>query len=214
MRIYPSLMAADPLNMVREIEILDTHCVGFHLDLMDGHFAPNIALSPMAINAIDRVSIHPVWVHIMATDPERWINRLRLKEGSIITIHIEIEEKIEKLVSLIKERKCQASLAIKPKTPVADLLPHITEFIDQILILSVEPGFYGQKFMPEVLEKIVPLLKCKQQHGLDFALAMDGGIGPEQVSLLRSQGITEVAAATSIFAHNDRCEALQNLSKI
>jgi len=213
MDIFPSLIAADQLNLGHEIATLDAYCAGFHLDLMDGHFAPNIGLAPITINAINRASRHPVWVHIMANNPRRWIERLEIKEKSIVTIHIETKNEISGSIFDIKEKKCLPSLAISPKTPYSEAIPFLDESINQVLIMSVEPGFYGQQFKPDVLDKIPPLVAFREQEGLSFRVALDGGIQPEMIPMLDDLGVTQVAVANSIFSHENRLEALLAFKK-
>ncbi len=212
-KIYPSLMAADQLDLKHEIETLDAHCVGFHLDLMDGHFVPNLAMSPEVINAVDRASQNPVWVHIMADNPRRWIDRLIIKEKSIVSIHIETKNEITESINDIRKKNWLPSLAINPKTAVFELLPFIDQHISQILIMSVEPGFSGQKFMPEVLKKIDVLIDLKYRENFPFTIALDGGIGPAVIPQLSSLEVSSIAASRSIFNHKDRLQNLMQLQK-
>lgn len=211
LHIFPSLMVADQLRLGQEVALLDAHCSGFHLDIMDGHFVPNITFGPMLINAVDRMSRNPSWVHLMVDNPSFWVDRLVLKAESIVSFHIESNFDFQYIVSQIKEKKLRASLAINPKTRVEKLFDFLNPMIDHVLIMSVEPGFSGQKFLPEVLHKIPALQKYCREHQLSCSIGLDGGIVPALVPEIKRLGVDHIAASSSIFNYDDRITALERL---
>lgn len=204
-------MAANLLRLGEEINTLDPHCAGFHIDIMDGHFAPNITFGPDMAHAIDAASRNPSWVHLMVDNPTFFVKKLKVKEQSLVSFHIETKINHSEAILEIKEKKYRASLAINPKTAIEKLFPFLNESIDHILIMSVEPGFSGQNFKPEVLQKIPPLIAHMQQHNLSCSIGIDGGISPAIMPLIKQYPITHVAAATSIFGCSDPIAALKNL---
>ncbi|MCL4229760.1 ribulose-phosphate 3-epimerase [Candidatus Dependentiae bacterium] len=211
LRIFPSLMAADQLHLGQEVALLDAHCSGFHLDIMDGHFVPNIIFGPVLANAVDRASRNPSWIHLMVDNPSFFIERLTLKAKGIVSFHIESNFDFQYIISQIKEKKLQASLAIKPKTRVEKLFDFLNPMIDHVLIMSVEPGFSGQKFLPEVLQKIPVLQEYCREHQLSCSIGLDGGIVPALIPEIKRLGVDHIAASSSIFNYDDRIEALERL---
>ena len=144
-RIYPSLMAADPLHLENEIELLEPYCAGFHLDVMDNHFVPNITWGANTVNAIAKRG-KPVWVHLMVEKPDLFYDTLFLPVDSTVSFHIESDVDVFEFVKIIREKKQQVSIAISPKTPISRILPFLVN-LDQDLLMSVEPGFSGQHLL-------------------------------------------------------------------
>jgi ribulose-phosphate 3-epimerase len=211
--IYPSLIAADLLNLGTTIEKFNPICDGFHVDIMDNHFVPNLTWGAAFANAIAHASHKPTWVHLMVDNPHKWLDVLELTPGSILTFHIENSSEKIQLVRRIKEKKIKASIAINPKTPVEEILT-IAHLVDQILIMSVEPGFSGQEFIENSATKIEPLLQIRAKEKLHFTIAMDGGINATNIHHLSQKGVDEFAAAKAIFNTIDPVEAYEELKKL
>lgn len=211
--IYPSLIAADLLHLGTVIERFDPICDGFHVDIMDNHFVPNLTWGTAFANAIARASDKPVWVHLMVDNPEEWLQTLELTPGSTLTFHIENKSKKEQMIRGVKEKNFRASIAINPKTPLDEILP-IAHLLDQILIMSVEPGFSGQDFIENSIDKINPLLNFRSKENLDFSIAIDGGVTEKNIHMLSQKGIDEFAASKAIFGAQDPIAAYKTLKSL
>jgi ribulose-phosphate 3-epimerase len=213
-RIYPSLISSDLLSLHTTISMLDHACAGFHIDVMDNHFVPNLTWGHHFINAIDAASCHPSWVHLMVDNPEQILDRCILKANSIVSIHRETERDVRALISKIRERILSPSIAISPKTDLEEtysLLAHV----DHVLIMSVEPGFSGQTLLPRALEKIAALRAYKEEKNYSFRIAIDGGITVENIGEAQSAGCDDYAVATAIFdKDSSNCNYLARLKNL
>lgn len=198
--IYPSLLAADQQKIDHYIKELEPLCPGFHIDIMDNLFVPNSGISLEKTNHIAKITYRPLWVHLMVQDPESYLNQLQLPPDSILTFHIESQEKIEKTIKRIVEKKWLPGIAIKPKTPVHEVFPFL-ESIHQVLIMSVEPGFSGQNFLEETMAKIDPLVGFRATSKSHFKIAMDGGIGIKNIKQIAQRGVDQIAVGSDLFEH-------------
>lgn len=212
MKIFPSLISCDLLNIETTIKKLDPHVDGYHIDIMDNHFVPNLTWGPMFANAIGHTTDKPLWIHLMVTDPLELLKKIDLKPGFIISFHIESKIKIESIINFIKENNCLASLTINPKTAVQEIIPFL-DMVDQILVMSVEPGFSGQQFLMPVLDTIDLLCSYRTHHNLSFSIAMDGGINQHNILLLKEKNVNAIAVASAIFNHTDPIQAIKQLKK-
>ena len=212
--IYPSLISSDLLNLERTLKKLDPYCTGYHLDIMDNHFVPNLTWGPQFANAISQATHKHLWVHLMIKNPINMLTRLNLPPKSMISVHVETNNSLPEVIHAIKAKHWCVSLTISPKTNVSVLLPQIGPDIDQILIMSVEPGFSGQKFIPEVVSKIQPLLELRSQKNLNFKIGIDGGINKTNIALLREHGVDDFAIASGIFGSPDPQQALITLAEL
>ena len=211
--IYPSLMAADPLNLGSVIKKLDPIAHGYHLDVMDFHFAPNLTLGISTVNAIGQASTRPVWVHLMVDNPLPYFPRFELPAGTTITVHIEITTDMRQAIRLINERKWNAGIAISPKTNIQRVMPYV-EYINQVLIMGVEPGFSGQAFLPDVISKIEPIVGFRNTSGIDFKIAMDGGISAANIPQLQEKGVEQFAVGAEIFNTDSIVKNLESLEAL
>lgn len=209
--LYPSLMAANPLHLEQELNRLTPYCHGFHIDVMDNHFVPNLTMGPSFINELAHTARKPLWVHLMVQHPKTMIESLNLQPGTIVSFHIESEGEILKTINFIKEKKYKPSIAINPKTPVAEVF-HLLDLLDQVLIMSVNPGFSGQQFMPEVLGKLDPLIAYRDMNKLNFRIGMDGGINPHVIKTIIDRGVDDIAIGSALFNNPDPVEFLKKLT--
>ena len=209
-KIFPSLIAADLMNLRREMEILDPHCDGYHLDVMDNHFVPNLTWGAQFINAIASTTAKPLWVHLMVDDPTKWIEILTLTPHSTITFHVESAGQIRKNIERLKEKNIHPGLALNPQTPIETVFPFL-DAIDSILVMSVEAGFSGQSFIPKTIEKLKPLVGHKQTNDLKFSIGMDGGITKNNIGDLAQKGVDWFAVASSIFSMPNHVKAIEEL---
>jgi ribulose-phosphate 3-epimerase len=212
--IYPSLISADLLNLGSVIKTLDPYCAGYHLDVMDNHFVPNLTWGPAFINALAAATNRPSWVHLMIDNPEAMINQLQLPKGSLVSIHIENNSKIKQCLNRIKENGWLTGITLSPKTPVGESLPFLDLLLDQILIMAVEPGFSGQKFLPQAVGRVAQLAYWRQEKGLSFRIGIDGGVNENNIVELATVGVDDLAIATGIFGQADPVAALKRLCNL
>lgn len=208
--IFPSLISANILSLEKTIQSLDQHCAGFHIDIMDNHFVPNLTFGPLFANAIDQLSTKPSWVHLMVKKPEAMIPQLKLKANSIISFHLESTRIITKIIKLISHQGWIASLAIKPYTPLSDLYPYLP-MVKHVLLMSVEPGFSGQPFIEESRDRLTQLATYRKENKLIFTIGMDGGINSNTIGPCATGGSTDFAIASGIFSSDNHIAAVKAL---
>src|SRR4030095_15228144 len=206
--IYPSLMAADQLNLESEIRILKNYCAGFHLDVMDNHYVPTITWGAATVNAIAQIAV--VWVHVMIDNPMVFYEQLVLKPDSIVSFHIESEINFFDSIKIIKEKKHKLSIAISPKTPISRIVPFLN-IVDQVLLMSVEPGFSGQPFLISAVDRISEVVAYRQEYQWSFRIGVDGGINKNNIAMLVEKGMDDCAVGSGIFSNEDPVAALQEL---
>ena len=197
--ISPSVLAADFANLEQEVKKVDKAGAEYlHLDVMDGIFVPNISFGAPVIGALRSKSEMVFDVHLMITDPIRYIDDFVKAGADIITIHYESCDAPIDVVRYIKSKGVRAAVAIKPKTP-ADVLYDMLGEIDMALVMTVEPGFGGQKLIPETLTKIKQLRDKAIKDGIELDIEVDGGIGADNLKLLTSAGANVIVAGSAIF---------------
>lgn len=209
--IYPSLMNANLLNLERDIAALDPHVPGYHIDIMDNHFVPNMAFDFDTIHAIARITKKQLWIHAMVDNPTSVIDQLHLPEKTIYSFHIESKFEKKEIFKKLSEKNWLPSIAIKPKTNVEELFEIIDANIYQVLVMSVEPGFAGQPFMPDSIEKLDEVAAFRSKHKLDFMIGIDGGINISNIAHVIAHGADQIAAASAIFNNPDRVAAYSAL---
>ena len=199
MEISPSMLASNFANLSDELKKIEKNGADYvHLDVMDGMFVPNITFGAPVIKSMRKYSVLPFDVHLMINEPFRYIDDFVKAGADIITFHVEAESDIEGTIHKIKSGGVKCGLSIKPGTPVEVLYPFIKE-IDLALVMTVEPGFGGQKFMPEMMEK-VRLLKDKiTETGAAVKIEVDGGIDEKTAKLAGASGVDICVAGTAIF---------------
>ncbi|MFH1644195.1 MAG: ribulose-phosphate 3-epimerase [bacterium] len=213
MEIYPSLISSDLLNLQKTINILQPVVDGFHIDVMDDHFVPNLTWGPAFVDAIVGATEKPLHVHIMVDNPTIWTKRIKLlRDRDTLIFHYEAIDckKIPKLIEEIKNQNVNVGIAINPKTDinvVFDFLPDL----NNVLIMSVNPGFSGQRFMPQVMDKITPLFEYREKNNFNFKISMDGGIGQSNIKNLVDLGVDQFGIACAIFSQKDWIAAVENL---
>jgi len=214
MKIYPSLISADLLNLETVIKNVEGYSDGLHIDVMDDHFVPNLTWGPAFISAIAKKTQLPLDIHLMVDNPGKWVDRISVRPHDIITFHIEAVEKnkVAQLISDFKNKDCNVGIAVNPKTPINAIFDFIDD-LDSVLLMSVEPGCSGQSFIESVVEKIQPLIDIRTKDQLLFEICMDGGIGKDNIVMLKEKGVDAVGVASAIFSCDDYVKALQDLKK-
>jgi ribulose-phosphate 3-epimerase len=206
-------MHANLLNLERDIATLDPHVPGYHIDIMDNHFVPNMAFDFDTIHAIARFTKKQLWVHAMVDDPTAVIDQLQLPEKTIYSFHIESKFEKKEILKKLSEKKWLPSIAISPKTNVAALFEILDANIYQVLVMSVEPGFSGQQFMPYSIARLDEIVAFRAKHKLDFMIGIDGGINLTNIAKVVAHGADQIAAASAIFNNPDRVAAYSALEK-
>ncbi len=212
--LYPSLMAADLLNLKSEITRLEPHCAGFHLDIMDHTFVPNLTWGPDLVNAIRKVSKKALWIDLLVDHPTLYLDKLNLHRGDIVTLHhesrsiVQDKEEFSNLVAHLKEQGLTVSVAINPKTPVKVFAGYLKQ-IDLAVLMSVEPGFSGNPFMRSTLTRLPELHTFIKQSGRKILVGLDGGINEETYLQIKPLGIDLAAIGSGIFGRMDALKALK-----
>jgi len=212
--IAPSVLAADFGNLQRDIEMVNSsEADWFHVDIMDGVFVPNISFGFPVVEAIKKHAKKPLDVHLMITDPDRYIEAFANAGASVITVHYEACVHLHRTVDAIKKLGCKAGVALNPHTPVS-LLEDIVQDIDLALIMSVNPGFGGQKFIQQTYRKIRTLRELSAGIHDDLMIEVDGGVNIDNAPLLLEAGANVLVAGNFVFSAQDPLSTVQQLKAI
>lgn len=196
----PSILSADFSKLKEEVEsVKDTKYL--HLDIMDGRFVPNITYGPLVIEAIRPYSEQIFDTHLMIVEPEKYIEDFAEAGSDIITVHVEATDHIHRAVQMIKSNGCKAGVTLNPATSLSTI-ENIIEDVDLILIMSVNPGFGGQKFIPQMLDKVKRLNKMIQKSKTETLIEIDGGINFENVKEIADAGVDIIVSGSAIFKGN------------
>jgi len=202
MLVAPSILSADFSDLKNEIQTIN-QAEWVHIDVMDGHFVPNLTIGPLVVKAIRAHSNQVFDTHLMISNPEDYIEAF-IKAGSDqVTFHVEAVKDVPKVIESIKTLGAKAGISLKPATDVALIEPYLKD-LDLVLVMSVEPGFGGQKFMPESLDKMRDLARYKEVHNLSFDIVVDGGINETTARLCEEAGATVLVAGSYVFGSHDR----------
>ncbi len=181
-----------------------------HLDIMDGHFVPNISFGPLIVKALDRLTHFPLDVHLMIKKPERYLEAFRISGADYLTVHLEACPNLAEVIRQIMELKAKVGVALNPQTPFSSIIPFLKK-IDLLLLMSVNPGFGGQEFIPAVLEKIKEAAQWISRREIPLEIAVDGGVGPQNAPQIIEAGATILDAGTAIFKSTNYKEAIDSL---
>ncbi len=201
--IAPSVLSADFAHLERDIRMLnDSECAWMHLDIMDGVFVPNLSFGFPVVESIAKISTKPLDAHLMIVNPDNYIKRFADLGVSYLTVHLEACTHLDRTVAAIHECGMKAGVAINPHTNVC-LLEDVLGEIDLALIMSVNPGFGGQKFIPQAVNKVRRLRKMIDESGSKCLIEIDGGVGEGNVAMLAASGVDAFVAGSSVFGSKD-----------
>lgn len=210
MKIAPSVLTADFTNLESELKSID-NADFIHIDIMDGNFVPNISFGPAINRQIAEKSTVKLDVHLMVLDPIKWIDEFSHENVEYITVHYESNDFI-KAIDLIRKNNKKVGITIKPNTPVSSIEPYLNA-VDLVLIMSVEPGFGGQKFMPEMLDKVRLLKKLREDNNYNYIIEIDGGINKDTYLSAKEAGVDLAVVGSYLFNQKDRKATIDNLRK-
>ncbi len=210
-KISPSILSADFTRLSTELKAIEDAGADYvHIDVMDGSFVPNITVGPFIVEAIRRGTALPLDVHLMIEAPERYIDDFAKAGSSIITVHAEATRHLHKTVQAIKEKGVKAGVSVNPATPVA-VLQDIIDELNLLLIMSVNPGFGGQGFIPSSLKKIADARRMIEASGRAIELEVDGGIKADNIAMAASAGATVFVSGSGIFSTKDYKETISKM---
>jgi ribulose-phosphate 3-epimerase len=210
-KLAPSILAADLGRLAEEVHQVETLGAEYiHVDVMDGRFVPNITLGPPVVRAVRAATKAVVDCHLMIVEPERYVAEFANAGADIITVHVEASPHLQRTLHSIRDLGKRAGVVLNPHTP-EDAIRYVMNDVDLILVMSVNPGFGGQSFLPLVLPKLRALRQMIDATGRDIDLEIDGGIGPDNARLVTDAGATVLVAGSSIFGQKDRGAAMQQL---
>ena len=212
--LAPSILSADFTHLADQIAAATEGGARLlHLDVMDGHFVPNMTIGPAVVESIDRTTDLPLDVHLMIEEPDRYIERFARAGADWISVHQEAVAHLHRTIHQIRECGAAAGVAINPSTPISTLSEILPE-IDYVLVMSVNPGFGGQKFIPSTLDKIAALKRMIDTSGARARIEVDGGVGPENAADLVRQGAEILVAGSAVFDGGDPSRRARRLVDI
>jgi len=212
-KIAPSILSADFAKLGEEIKAVEKAGADYiHIDVMDGHFVPNITVGPMIVEAARRATDLPLDVHLMIENPEVYIDDFVKAGGDLITVHVETITHLHRLLGVIRDAGVKAGAALNPATPLSSI-EFVLENLDMALLMTVNPGFAAQSFITEVLPKVRELKRMVAQKGIEVDIEVDGGINVENISQAAQAGANVFVAGNAIFGSRDYAETISMMRK-
>jgi len=208
-KVAPSILSADFSRLgdqIRAVEAAGADII--HVDVMDGHFVPNITIGPLIVEAARRSTKLPLDVHLMITNPELYIADFAKAGADYIAVHAETAFHLHRLIQSIKEHKVKAAVALNPATPLS-VLDHVLPDLDMVVIMSVNPGFGGQSFIPSAMEKLRNLRKRIDEAGFSIEIEVDGGVKPSNAAEIAAAGADILVAGSAVYGTNDYAAAIK-----
>jgi len=203
MLVAPSILSADFGNLSRDVKaICDSGCDFVHVDVMDGHFVPNMTIGSVVVDAIAKAATKPLDIHLMVEDNNFFVDSFAPLQPEFISFHIESEIHANRLANKIRDLGIRPAVVLNPHTPI-ESIEYLLEFVDMVLLMSVNPGFGGQKFIPNIVEKAMRLKELIMLRNPDCLIEVDGGVSDQNIELLKNVGVDVVVAGSYVFKHPD-----------
>jgi len=208
-KIAPSILSADFTRLGEEVKSVEQAGADYiHIDVMDGHFVPNITIGPMIVEAVRRITKLPLDVHLMISAPDSFVEEFVKAGADMITVHAEAVNHLHRSIQHIRKAGARPAVSLNPASPL-QTIEYVLGDVDMVLLMTVNPGFGGQAFIPGVIPKIERLRGMVDGMGLDVELQVDGGIGPETIGLVSSAGADVFVAGSAIFHSDDYAKTIQ-----
>jgi ribulose-phosphate 3-epimerase len=212
-KLAPSILSADFSRLGEEVEAVTAAGADYiHVDVMDGHFVPNITIGPLVVEAVRRSTHLPLDVHLMISEPDRYLEDFVRAGADMIGVHVEVLPHLHRTLQRIKELGLRATVTLNPSTPLV-AVEHILDQVDMILIMTVNPGFGGQAFIPAMIPKIQALRKLIDENGLAVEVEVDGGISSETIGAAAQAGADVFVAGSAVFSTSDYRDTLNLFRK-
>ncbi len=210
-KIAPSILSADFGRLAEEVAAITTAGADYvHVDVMDGHFVPNLTIGPIVVQAVRRATTLPLDVHLMISNPEQYVEAFAAAGADLIGVHVEATRHLHRLLQQVRATGKRVSVTLNPATPVAQLDDVLAD-VDQVLVMSVNPGFGGQQFIPRALDRVRELAQRRADRGLHFEIEVDGGVKADNAAGLVAAGADVLVAGTAVFGDPDYARAIAAL---
>ena len=214
MKIAPSILSADFANLGQDVKMVEELGADYiHVDVMDGHFVPNITFGPNVVAAIRPITKLPLDCHLMIEQPELYVADFANAGADIINVHVEATPHVHRVLQLIKSLGVKAGVTINPGTPVA-AIAHVLSMADLVLVMTVNPGFGGQKFIPEMMEKVAELATLRDEKGYTYEIEVDGGVTAETIGACKEAGADVFVAGSYIYDAEEPGARIQALREV
>jgi ribulose-phosphate 3-epimerase len=212
-KIAPSILSADFSRLGDEVRAVEKGGADYiHVDVMDGHFVPNITIGPLVVDAVRKVTKLPLDVHLMIADPDRYVPEFAAAGADIIVVHAEATNHLHRTIQLIKSFGKRAGVSLNPATPL-NHLDHIVEELDLVLLMTVNPGFGGQSFIEACIPKIHSMRAMLDKRGLETELEVDGGVKTDNIARISSAGADVFVAGSAVFGSDDYASTISELKR-